>query len=141
MEFVPMKSEHALLLKDLLGVHAEAQITEEIAKNVETSGDARTAIADDGTILGIAGISEKWEGTGVAWAWLSRKWKRHARAITKEIQANIKKSSFSRIELAVREEFDAGHRWARLLGFVLETPIARRYGPDGHNYSIYVRFT
>ena len=138
MEFVPMKAEHALLMNDLIGVHAEANITEEIARNVERAGGAVTALDGD-AVLGIAGISEKWAGTGVAWAWLSRRWKRHARAITNEIITNLEKSEFPRVELAVRVDFPAGHRWAKLLGFRLETPFAPKCGPDGNDYSIYVR--
>lgn len=140
MEFVPMKAEHALLMRDLIGVHAEANITEEIARNVEQAGGAVTALDGD-EVLGIAGISEKWAGTGVAWAWLSRRWKRHARAITKEIVRNLEQSEFPRVELAVRVDFPAGYRWAKMLGFRLETSFARGYGPDGNDYSIFVRTT
>ena len=138
MEFVPMKAEHAFLMKNMIGVHAEANITEEVAQNVEKTGNAVTAIDGD-EVLGIAGITEKWEGTGVAWAWLSRDWKRYARKITEEIIRNLDRSEFPRIELAVRVDFPAGHRWAKMLGFTLETPFAARYGPDGRAYSVYVK--
>lgn len=138
MEFVPMKAEHAMLLKNMIGVHADVEISEEIAQNVEEAGGAFTAI-DDGEILGIAGISEKWENTGVAWAWLSRKWKRHARRITAEIIYNLSLSKYPRIEMAVRTDYVNGHRWAERLGFELETPVAKKYGPDGRDYSIWVR--
>ena len=43
MEFVPMKAEHALRLNNLIGVHAEVNITDEIARSVEASGEAVTA--------------------------------------------------------------------------------------------------
>lgn len=138
MEFVPMKAEHALRLNNLIGVHAEVNITDEIARSVEASGEAVTAMDGD-EVLGIAGISEKWAGTGVAWAWLSRRWKRHARAITQEIIRNLEKTKYPRVELAVRVDFPAGHRWAKMLGFRMETPFAPKYGPDGNDYSIYTK--
>lgn len=140
MQFVPMKAEHALLLRNLVGVHAHVEITQELAEAVEASGTAVTALDGD-EVLGIAGLTEKWEGTAVAWSWLSRKWKRHARAITEEIKRNLDKSDAPRIELAVKTDFEGGHSWAQRLGFTIETPFAMRYGPDGDNYSVYVRFT
>ena len=138
MEFIPMKAEHALMLKNAIGVHADVKITPELAADVERTGAAVTAIDGD-EVLGIAGITEKWQGTGVAWAWLARSWKRHARSITREIIRNLNNSTIPRIEMAVRVDFHAGHRWARRMGFRLETPIAVKYGPDGRDYSIWVR--
>ena len=138
MEFVPMRAEHGTMMGELIGVHAEADITEDLLASVEDSGTAFTAM-EDGEVFGIAGITEQWGGTGVAWAWLPKKWKRHARKITEEIIRNLDASKWPRIELAVRVDFPAGHSWAKMLGFTMETPFAQKYGPDGKDYSIYVR--
>lgn len=137
MNFVPMKAEHVLLLGELVSAHSITDLTAEMAVMLEDVGGV-TAI-HEGEVLGIAGIMPKWEGSGVAWAWLSRGWLRHARAITEEIQRALDASELDRVELAVKVNFDRGHRWARRLGFILETECARKWGPDGASYSIYAR--
>jgi hypothetical protein len=44
-----------------------------------------------------------------------------------------------RLELTVRFDFDEGHRWAKMLGFKVETPVMPFYGPEGEPHSMYVR--
>lgn len=44
--------------------------------------------------------------------------------------------SLRRIETTVRQGFEAGHRWANMLGFTAEG-ILRRYAPDGSDYVMY----
>ena len=44
-----------------------------------------------------------------------------------------------RTEMTVVKDFKQGHRWAKMLGFVLETLTLRAYGPAGEDHSGYVR--
>ena len=135
MMFVPLKAEHVLMMGELVSIHAGSELTPEIAVDLEQIGG--TAAIEDGVVLGIAGIMPKWEGSGVAWAWLAKGWRKHARAITEEIKRTLAESEVKRIETAVRVDFSAGHRWAKMLGFELEVSAARKWGPDGETYSIY----
>jgi len=136
MKFVPMKAEHAMLLDVINGVAEE--ITPEIAVNMEECGGV-SAIDDDGNVVAICGILPKWEGTGVAWAWLTRDWRRNARKITEEVHRHLDNCELKRIELAVKVGFEGGYKWAERLGFTVETPVAKNWGPDSGDYRVYVR--
>ena len=136
MEIVPLRAEHCLALSDFAPAHRTLKMTPEMAVDLEDVGGFAVL---DGDVLAIGGIFQQWRGVGLAWAWLSRSWRRHARAITAAAEAHLSASDLVRIETAVRCDYAAGHRWARRLGFTLETPCARKWGPDGSDYSIYVR--
>ncbi len=44
-----------------------------------------------------------------------------------------------RMEFTVRKDFAAGHVFARLLGFEVETPCMKSYGPFGEDHVGYIR--
>lgn len=92
----------------------------------------------DGEPIGCAGIACQWEGRYVAWAYLGKRSGRHMRWITARA-ADYLQHPKGRIEMTVREDFPAGHRWAKMLGFEVETPLLRAYGPFGENHVGYVR--
>ena len=98
-----------------------------------------TAAVDGDDVLAIAGVLPRWQGVGMAWAWLGLGWRRHARVITDAVRASLDVSPYDRIEAGVRCDYARGHAWMQRLGFELETPLARRWGPDGADYSIYRR--
>ena len=138
MNFVPVTAEHCMTMRHLAAIHSGYDITPEIAVELENIGGT-AAIDDDGHAVAIAGILPKWDGVGVAWAWLSRDWRRAAREITAEVIRGLDASPLRRIELAVKVEFGPGHRWAERLGFSVETPLAVGWGADGGSYTLYVR--
>ena len=123
---------------ELASIYAGTVLTAELAVEMETVGGT-SAIDDDGLVIAIAGILPKWHGSGLAWAWLARGWRKHARAITAEIQRGLDATPIERVEAAVRVDFERGHAWAKRLGFELETLAARKWGADGATYSIYAR--
>ena len=137
MQFVPMVAEHAMMMSNILTANAGAPLTVEVAVELEEIGGI--SAIEDGEVIAIAGIMPKWEGSGIAWAWLTRGWFKHARAITEEVIRGLDASPLDRIEMAVKIDFDRGHRWAERLGFDLETQVAHKWGPDGASYSIYSR--
>lgn len=137
MQFVRMTAEHAMSIASLEGIHSGFEITPSVALDLEEIGG--TAAIRDGEVLAVAGILPQWRGVGLAWAWLGRAWRKEARAITDHIRATLDASDFHRIEAAVRVDYDRGHRWMQALGFQLETPVARAWGPDRADYSIWVR--
>ena len=138
MTFEKLTAEHVARLGPLADIHAGYEITPELALDLEQLG-GKAAVDDDGMVLAIAGIMPRWEGVGLAWAWLSRDWRKYARRITAEIIANLAASKCHRIELGVKVGFDRGARWAERMGFELETPCAKGWGPDGSDFAIYVR--
>lgn len=137
MHIVPLRAEHAMALGHLAPAHTGFEMTAEMAVDLEEIGGF--AAVDGADVLAIGGILEQWRGVGLAWAWLSRSWRRHARAITASALRHLEDSDLHRIEVAVRCGFKPGAAWVDRLGFTLETPVARKWGPDGKDYSIWVR--
>lgn len=102
------------------------------------AGNARTVLTDDGVALMCGGTLQQWPGRHTAWALFDKKAAPHMLAITRatckffgEVQG--------RIEFTVRCDFAAGHKFAKLLGFEVETPLMRMYGPEGEDHVGYVR--
>ncbi len=93
----------------------------------------------EGEPIACGGVVPQWNGRGVAWAYLKDCTGPHMLAITRAARAIIDESP-GRVEATVREDFAAGHRWMRLLGFEVETPRMRGYGPEGEDHTGYVRF-
>lgn len=88
------------------------------------------------------GVLEMWPGAGRAWlAPACQLRRRHWPAITRMalfLFDAAHQAGMRRIETVVREEFAAGHIWARLLGFESEG-VMRRWGADGLDYRLYAR--
>lgn len=137
MQFVRMTAEHAMSIQGLEAIHTGFEITPAVAIDLEEIGGI--AAISDGEVLGVAGILPQWRGVGLAWAWLGKSWRRQARSITYEVARHLAQSEYHRIEAAVRVDYERGHSWMKRLGFTLETPCARQWGPDGADYSIWVR--
>lgn len=137
MQFVRMTAEHAMSLVDLEQIHSGFELDEATALDLEDIGGTTAII--NGKVVGVAGILPQWRGVGLAWAWLGRGWRAEARIITDHIRFVLDSADFHRIEAAVRVDYGRGHRWMKALGFSLETPLARKWGPDGMDYSLYAR--
>ena len=60
------------------------------------------------------------------------------RHVMSVLESSYSKHSLHRIETVVRVGFDAGVRWAEMLGFSLEGRMSR-YGPDRSDYLLYAR--
>lgn len=139
MRFEPLTARHCLNLGPLAPIHTGFEIDADMAARLEQIGGV--AAVEGEAVLAIGGIVPRWEGVGMAWAWLSQGWKRHARAITYEVARNLSLAPYRRIEAAVLCDYAGGHRWIKRLGFELETPCARNWGDDGRDYSLYVRLS
>lgn len=137
MHILTLTAEHCMALSDVEQIHTGFEMTPKMAVALEEAGGF--AAVDGGDVLAIGGIACQWQGVGLAWAWLSRRWRRHARAITSAMCEVLDKSPMHRIEVGVRCDFERGHRWVKAMGFELETACARKWGGDGRDYSIYVR--
>lgn len=93
----------------------------------------------DGTPVACAGTIQYWPGRHMAWAYIVRKARRHMPWVTVEVQKALDRME-GRVELTVRRDFPAGQRWAERLGFTVETPVLRAFGPEGEDHVGYVRF-
>lgn len=89
-----------------------------------------------------AGVAPYWPGRYQAWAYISepaRQNKRLMAHVTRATKRFLDVFDGRRVELAVDDGFEAGHVWAKHLGFRLETPRAEKYTVDGRDAAIYVR--
>lgn len=93
----------------------------------------------DGEPIACAGTVFQWPGRYTAWAYMGRNTGPHMRWITREVLKNLSKFTQCRIELTVRADFPAGQRWARMLGFEVETPLLKAFGPLGEDHVGFVR--
>jgi hypothetical protein len=90
-------------------------------------------------IVAIAGVMEYWPGRGEAWAELAQTSRKEFLPIHNAVKRFLEVCPFERVEAAVDVNFGAAHRWVSLLGFELEAPVMKKYGVDGHDYSLYAR--
>ena len=100
-------------------------------------GQAWTGMVDD-VPMACAGLVNVWEGRAYAWALLGKHSGPWMTKITKAIKRGLNSAPFNRIEMAVDSGFEAGQRWAVILGFKLETPEPMRaYLPSGQSAYLY----
>lgn len=92
----------------------------------------------DGVPVVCAGTIPQWPGRTLAWAYVARGTLRHMPWITENVLKNLAGIK-GRIEFTVRADFPAGLRWAKTLGFEVETPRLRTYGPQGEDHVGFVR--
>jgi hypothetical protein len=102
-------------------------------------GQAWTALID-GRPVACAGLVEVWSGRAYAWSLLAEDAAPHMLRITRAIRCALDRSGYRRVEMAVTVGFDAGCRWAEMLGFRCETPEPMRcYLPNGIDAWLYAR--
>jgi len=111
---------------------ATPKYAEELAKH----GEAFT-VADDGQIVAVIGLITQWDGCARAYAFLGQNAGARMLHITRKVNAYLANSAIRRVEAAVQDDFTAGHRWARLLGFKPEGWM-RKYWND-HDALLYAR--
>lgn len=137
MNVVDYKPEHMFLVTPLEH-HASTMpfATPEYARELAKS-PAKTGFID-GQIVGIAGVVPVWEGRAFAWSYLDVTAALHMLALTRAVRSYLDTLPVNRIEMTVICGFEAGHRWAKMLGFELEAPIMREFHP-GVDCSLYAR--
>ena len=123
-----------------LGPEAEGgdyKLPVEAAVELEKSGLCWTLLYEDAPVA-CGGLAQIWPHRYQAWMLLDRRTGRHMFRITKEVSTYLRKVK-GRIELTVRADFEQGQRWAKMLGFELESLLLRQYGHDGADNVGYVR--
>lgn len=102
-------------------------------------GQAWAALVGEHPIA-IGGLYEIWRERAYAWALLGEDAGPHMVSLTRAIRSQLGEAPFARIEMVVEKDFRAASRWAVMLGFQLETPVAlRRFLPSGRDAWIYSR--
>lgn len=97
-----------------------------------------TAVVD-GDPIACGGTLKQWPRRHTAWTYMTAKTGPHMMFLTRTVKDVLKKVP-GRVEMTVRYDFEQGHRWARILGFEVETPRLKNYGPESEDHTGYVRF-
>jgi hypothetical protein len=139
IEMIPYRAEHVLsLVGQSINANIENSYREYLADFLEEQGGGAT-ITQDGVPMACGGVLKLWEGRGSVWTVFNEHSKNCFVPVFRNIKRYIRSSAnnYRRLELAVPLDFDIGHRRALLLGFKIETPLARKYLPTGEDCVLY----
>ena len=93
----------------------------------------------DGRVLAIVGLLEVHRGAATGWAVMAQGCWGHMGELTRIVRQYLDDQPYRRIDMLVRADFAAGHRWARRLGFAREATL-RAWSPDGGDMVMFARF-
>lgn len=111
-------------------------LPEGVLAQLETQ-DSWTAVVDNDPVAA-GGLVQHWPGRFLAWTYMGPRTAQHMRWLTRLVREHLKDKQ-GRFEMTVRADFRPGQRWAEMLGFQVETPVLRQYGPSGEDHIGYVR--
>lgn len=95
------------------------------------------AIGEDGRVIGVAGVVEKWNERAEAWAIIDEDSRKYFISFHNAVKKFLKLGMWRRIEATVQNDLEVGHRWMKLLGFKKECGLMRNYGVEGEDFSLY----
>lgn len=126
-QFIPPDLMMMALQPQQRAIRAEVA-TPRYAAELAAHGESFT-VTDGPDIIAVIGLIRQWDGCERAYALLSDKAGPSMLSITRQVRAYLEKCTVRRVEAAVQRNFEAGHRWARLLGFQPEGWM-RKYWND-----------
>ena len=138
MQIVPLKQEHLDKVRMQGGQEYASQLLTPEAK-AALEGGMSFSVIDGDEVLGCGGVVEYWDGRAAVWALLSGNCGRRFTAIHRAVATFFDLKRYRRLEATTATEFEAGHRWLKMLGFKMETERMRGYLPNGADASMYVR--
>lgn len=97
------------------------------------------AAVEGARVLGIGGIIEYWPGRALVWAVLADGISKQFVGIHKAVLRFLGTQDYDRIEASADVGFGPGHRWLGKLSFRCETPLMKKYLPNGADASMYVK--
>lgn len=131
---------HALLLMDPTETKAGAPvISRSQAEWLEQQGKAYSLVTSAGDVLACGGPIEQWPGRTIAWMCFSKNSGQYMLRIVRFVKL-VLEGIVGRVEMSVVKNYEVGHRWAKLLGFEVETPCLKAYGVNGEDHVGYVKF-
>lgn len=138
MEFQPFKAGH---LDYLSPQHQQRPEHAALVRSGEAhalEGGVSLSGWANSRCLGAAGLIHVRPHRAVAWMLLSEDVGPYMLAVAKKVRRVVQASPYLRIELTVADGFDAGQRFARLIGAVCETPEPMRFfGAEGRDERMY----
>lgn len=143
MIVVPFISCHLddISLQDGQSEMVEFLETEGYAEMLEGIMDSYSVFNDDGVFMGCGGLAAQSSHRALAWSLISSKCCGNDMiALTRIVKRYLSETKYDRIEAVVRDGFEQGHRWIKLLGFECETPNGmKNWIGSGKNAYLYAR--
>lgn len=106
-------------------------------KAIVEAGDGFCYV-EDGRVLACAGVFTEYKKRGIAWSFLSGGCGDRFVAIFRAIKGYLDLEKYERVAMHVDPEFKAGHRMAKMLGFMYEGTM-RKYFEHGGDAVLYAR--
>lgn len=106
------------------------------------AGPSVAMVGPGGVVLCVGGVAmdPAWPHRGVVWSLVSAHAGPYMTGLTRAVRDWLDQVPVKRFELYVDAQFPQGARWARLLGFELETPNPmRHFLPNGNGAYMFGR--
>lgn len=141
-ELVPFKAEHWVEVSALPLVEAgmpspKALATIEMGRALE--GNAWSFRVGE-LIVACGGTQVMWPGRSAAWFYMTVFALPYKHTILKKVKEVLAAAPEGRVECTACASLLHRERWMRFLGFELESPLLKGYGPFGEDHVGYVRF-
>ncbi len=134
-----LKGEHLMkILEDPVGQSLKHLMTPAALQVAEQSPYSFTVL-ENGVPIACLGLQEYWPGRAECWALMANRTGKHMIVIHRAVKKFLETCPVTRIEAAVESDFEAGHRWAELLGFQLEALCLKKYFINGKDACLYAR--
>ena len=133
IDLIPARPEMAERLTLHQGQAATGQFMTETSVAVAIQRGMALAAFEGETLLGMAGLCERFEGCALAWALLGEDFAPHKLSIFKLMKRALDATPFARVEAYVVEGHEEGLALLRHLGFVEEGIMRKLWqGRDHH---------
>ena len=138
MEFTAFKAGHLAYLKPQDAQRSEYAALVRSGEASALEGGVSLSGWDGNVCMGAAGLIPVRPQRAVAWMILSRDIGPYMLPVAKKIRRVLALAPYKRVELTVADGFEAGQRFAELIGAVCETPEPMRFfGVDGRDERMY----
>lgn len=128
---VPFKAQHYAWLKP------DFPLSTALLREMEYGNNCTVVV--DGEVIACGGTIEQWTNRHLAWAYLLPTTARRMALVTRAARTMVERPK-GRVEMTIVRGYEMGEKWAAMLGFTLETPVMKSYGPDGQDHSMWTRF-
>ena len=136
---VPFQAEHLVALP-LQTAQQWGRAYLQLAQLRTLENEWASTLMDDGEPIACVGPAVYWDNRALVWSFLSdRVCRGNFLTIHRLAKAYLAGLPFRRLEAAVDVGFDAGHRWATILGFVCEASKMEAFQVDGRDCALYAR--
>ncbi len=138
MQILPFHVEHLKAMRlQPSQAHRAAELTDDVLQFIDGL-EGYTAMSPAGEPLAVCGLMPFHPGRSMAWAFLSENAGPHMVGITRAVRRFLDMKAPRRCEMYVDAGFDAGCRWAELLGFQREG-FLRAFDANGGDQIMFAR--